>query len=237
MTVNLHGRNLELSDCERVQSMKPFVKTDRPPTTVVAWISNSLRARARAAAALVSSTGPVTANSDVKDNLVILERVADVARVAAREAGNGRAPAAWVGLAVCDVFRDSLTGEEPDIDPIRLPGMCVDSTGVFVEIVAVSGVVIHGVVTASIGAVRALACLTDDATSGLDGIFDNIAYIASVSGDLVVSLLIDTLCKRIRSLGLIVWDEFARHSPRISSSPPAGQLGPTVQYAGHVEQP
>lgn len=79
-----------------------------------------------ASARAPDTTGPVTAHGDVKDDLEILEVLANAA--AAAEHSHRAAPARRVGVAVSDVSRDGIAREEIDFDSAGGPFGSIHTT-------------------------------------------------------------------------------------------------------------
>ena len=66
------------------------------------------------------ATRPVTAEGGVKDRRMILEKLERVAGARGPERA-GRAPRRGYGSICCDIGRDVVPGEEPDLDATVVP--------------------------------------------------------------------------------------------------------------------
>ena len=84
-------------------------------TLEVCRISDGLCASTRASAGGISITSPITAEGDIENDIVLLEVLCDVARVASREDGIGSTPRIGVRRALVDIVGNRLTSEEPQI--------------------------------------------------------------------------------------------------------------------------
>ena len=73
--------------------------------------SDGLATGTRVCARTVSRTSPVTAKGDVEDDIVLLEVLYDVARIASGEERIGSTPGIGVRCALVHVVSDSLTSE------------------------------------------------------------------------------------------------------------------------------
>ena len=81
-------------------------------TLEVGRISDGLCASTRASAGGISITSPITAKGNIENDIVLLEVLCDVARIASRENGIGSTPRIGVRCALVHVASDSLTSEK-----------------------------------------------------------------------------------------------------------------------------
>ena len=98
-------------------------------------------ASTRASAGGISITSPVTAKRDIENDVVLLEVLCDVARVASGEDGVGSTPGIGVRCALVDIVGNGLTSEEPDFDRLFVPNVCVNTTTVHVESMTISAII------------------------------------------------------------------------------------------------
>ena len=95
--VDLEGVDLELGNYHDIRiSIIDDINEKRESTLrltlEVGRISDGLLASTRASAGGISITGPVTAKGNIENDLVLLEALRDVARIASREDGIGSTP-------------------------------------------------------------------------------------------------------------------------------------------------
>ena len=136
-------------------------------TLEVGRISDGLCASTRASAGGISITSPITAKGNIEDDIVLLEVLCDVARIASREDGVGGAPGIGVRCALVDIVGNGLTSEEPDFDRLFVPNMRVNTTTVHVETMSVGAIImISNERTTSVVTVNSLALFAYDTSDG-----------------------------------------------------------------------
>ncbi len=89
-----------------------------------------------AAIATERIASPITAQSGVNDEGMVVEMRSSVAGVVVGEERHGSTPARWVGVAIGDVLGDFRAGEEPDGDTGMVPEVGEDTSGHHVEAMA-----------------------------------------------------------------------------------------------------
>ena len=122
-------------------------------------------------------TRPITAESGVEDDIVVVEVVVDGAAVATLEGSCCGAPRRGVRVGACSVRRDAAAGEEPDVDGGAGPFHGVDAAVGVVEAVTEGG---------------RTACLGAAAGVSLAVGVDHGAAAAGVHGHCVLVLVVDT---------------------------------------------
>ena len=97
-------------------------------TLEVCRISDGLCASTRASARGISIANPVTAKGDIENDIMLLEVLCDIAGIASREDGIRSAPGIGIGSALVDVVGNGLTSEEPHLNRLFIPNVCIDTT-------------------------------------------------------------------------------------------------------------
>jgi hypothetical protein len=135
--------------------------------------------------------GPVTAEGDVEDNLVVLKLIVDVA--VALEHRRGRSPVGGFRVVPQHIRGDLLACEPPDLDEIRVPLHSVNAAaaGVAVEPVAVrvARVVVDGA-AGVVGLSRRVDVAVVRLGDGAVALPVDAAAIGSVQRHVVVRLLV-----------------------------------------------
>lgn len=104
------------------------------------------------------TAGPVAAEGDIHDHLLILEFGVDVARPG--EFRGGQSPVGWVGIAARDVGRNGASGEEPYGDMVTGPLGSKDSSSIVVEPLAEAAGVLAVNGTADVGSLAGSGDIT-----------------------------------------------------------------------------
>lgn len=101
--------------------------------------SNIIDARGchiRAACILPDIPCPVSTERDIKDNLMVVEKVVDIA--SSREGTRRRAPVPRLRVPRQRICGDLVAREEPDFDEVCVPLHCVDTAAAVVVVEAVA---------------------------------------------------------------------------------------------------
>lgn len=160
-------------------------------TGKVGRIRNSLRAGARAARGTVGCAGPITTDSGVEHDRVVVKVRRDVA-ARVREDRRGGAPAGGVGVAARDVAGDRAAREEPERDAVRVPEVREHAAAGLVEAVPERAVVALLVRTPRVAVRGAGALDAHDVRLGLRGVVERAAG-PGVQRDLVLGVEVHTL--------------------------------------------
>lgn len=83
------------------------------------------------------TTGPITAEGSVEDEVIVHEMLIDVAIAAADEAGCCSSPCGWSGVGAQGVTGNAPTRPEPDVDVASCPLHCVDPASSVIEVGAI----------------------------------------------------------------------------------------------------
>lgn len=140
----------------------------------------------------IRGSSPVTAEGGVEDHVVVLEVGVNVATGATVELGSRLAPGIGVGGFAGDIRRNLAAGEEPNRDVIGSPLHGVNTASDVVETVTVVLVVGGILATASARIVGVAVGLLQSGGAERALVGDGTTR-ASVQGDGVISLCVDTL--------------------------------------------
>lgn len=147
-----------------------------------------------------STTGPgsvaeITTESRVKNDSVVGKVGINIAARAIKARVRER-PSRWVGIAIADVGWDGTSREEPNLDGIRLPFHCINTTFVCVEACTIAdGALRESTATLCIGTCIdvVLAVVAVGGTGHIGGALRNDACSGDVGGGQIGSLVVRSL--------------------------------------------
>ena len=199
LLVDLERLDLELGNYHDIRISIIFDTNEKRESALrltleVCRISDGLCASTRASARSISITSPITAKCNIENDIVLLEVLCDVARIASRENGIGSTPRIGVRCALVDIVGNSLASEKPDLNRLFVPNVRIDTTTVHVESMTISAVImISNKRTSSVVTVNSLALFSNHTSDGGSDSRGKLASGTSVRSNLVESVIIDTL--------------------------------------------
>lgn len=178
----------------RVKDMSTtnVTKDYRELTLEVVGVGHLLCASPRATHRRVYSPSPITAQSDIEYDLVIMERTANVAFIVVREDCSRWTPSIRIRITVGNIIWNGTPGEKPDLNGVFFPGMRIDTPSIQIELVSIGIVILGDVSTPSVVTVAALTSGAYEMPREIKVLVES-AYIASMSSNLVLSLFIHAL--------------------------------------------
>ena len=123
---------------------------------------------------------------------MVIEGTSNIAHIVIRENRSRGTPRVRVGISVGDIRRNSRSREEPDLNRIFLPSMCVDTTSDQVESMSVGVVVPREICASGVGSVAALTCCPHEIRSEVYELVQR-AHVTGMRSNLILSLFIHTL--------------------------------------------